>query len=188
MNWKSKNGKKAIVKASLIGVGMFAVGTGVGVIATSGHTDNGQRVKTTKAEPQGIVTSESSHVLSSHKFTSKTKGTVNTNKSPALSHVETSSSSSSSISESLSSSSQSSSSDSNNSSSATQNSSASSQANTQVSNDMPDTAAIKTYTVKRGDSLWSISQALHVSFSSLLEKNPSADPDHIEAGYVITIR
>ena len=172
MNLKSKNGKKILRNASMIGVGLFVVGAGVGVITSSSQAGNGQRPK---IQRQGVVEKSVSNISSSSVSSSKTM-TVKKESRKVVS--ASSSNSSSSFSSSASSSSNTS----------TASSSDSDKSSSVKSTDMPNTAAIqKTYSVVRGDSLWSISQALHKSFAELLVKNPSANPDHIEAGEVINL-
>lgn len=178
MNLKSKNGKKVLRNASLIGAGMFILGAGMGV-GISGTTSS--FVQKPRIQKQGIVESSTKNISSS-----KSTRAVSSSESVPSSKLDTSSSIASSESSFSSSSSSSSSSetrkdDSNSNSGAEQ-------AAAPSSTSMPPTAAVpKTYTVVRGDSLWSISQALHKSFAELLIKNPSVNPDHIEAGEVINL-
>lgn len=177
MNLKSKNGKKVLRNASLIGAGMFILGAGIGV-GTSGNMSSS--VQKPKIQKQGIVESSteyksssvSTSAVSSKKVASSKLGESGSSKLDASSSMASSKISSSSSSETHT--------DSTSTSNAQQSDSSS------VS--MPTTAAVrKTYTVVRGDSLWSISQELHKNFAELLIKNPSANPDHIEAGEVINL-
>lgn len=176
MNLKSKNGKKVLRNASLIGAGMFILGAGMGV-GISGTTSS--FVQKPRIQKQGIVESSTKNISSS-----KSTRAVSSSESVPSSKLDTSSSiasSESSFSSSSSSSSETRKDDSNSNSGAEQ-------AAAPSSTSMPPTAAVpKTYTVVRGDSLWSISQALHKSFAELLIKNPSVNPDHIEAGEVINL-
>lgn len=176
MNLKSKNGKKVLRNASLIGAGMFILGAGMGV-GISGTTSS--FVQKPRIQKQGIVESSTKNISSS-----KSTRAVSSSESVPSSKLDTSSSiasSESSFSSSSSSSSETRKDDSNSNSGAEH-------AAAPSSTSMPPTAAVpKTYTVVRGDSLWSISQALHKSFAELLIKNPSVNPDHIEAGEVINL-
>jgi len=161
MNLKSKRGKRTILNAGIIGMGMFAIGAGIGAVVSP--TQPAIQSANTVASKGVVTTSSKAHRLSSES-------------SKQVSSVSQSSSSSQDASSSVSSSSVSEGSNIENAPAAT------------AESDMPDTAAVKTYTVKAGDSLWSISQELHIDFSVLLAKNPSTDPNHIEAGEVINIR
>mgnify|MGYP004700362777 FL=1 len=174
MNLKSKNGKKVLRNASLIGAGMFILGAGIGV-STSGNTSSSS-VQKPRIQKQGIVESSTKS-----KSASVSTSAVSSKK-VASSKLAESGSSKSDTSSSMASSKISSSSE----TSTDSNSNAQQSDSSSVS--MPTTAAVrKTYTVVRGDSLWSISQALHKSFADLLIKNPSTNPDHIEAGEVINL-
>lgn len=174
MNLKSKNGKKVLRNASLIGAGMFILGAGMGV-GISGTTSS--FVQKPRIQKQGIVESSTKNISSS-----KSTRAVSSSESVPSSKLDTSSSIASSESSFSSSSSSETRKDDSNSNSGAE------QAAAPSSTSMPPTAAVpKTYTVVRGDSLWSISQALHKSFAELLIKNPSVNPDHIEAGEVINL-
>jgi len=175
MNLKSKNGKKVLRNASLIGAGMFILGAGIGV-GTSGNTSSS--VQKPRVQKQGVVESSTENKSSSVSTSavSSKRDTSSKLAESASSKLDTSSSIASSK----------------NSSSSSSETHTDSNSNTQQedssSTSMPQTAAVsKTYTVVRGDSLWSISQLLHKNFAELLIKNPSANPDHIEAGEVINL-
>jgi len=175
MNLKSKNGKKVLRNASLIGAGMFILGAGIGV-GTSGNTSSS--VQKPRVQKQGVVESSTENKSSSVSTSavSSKRDTSSKLAESASSKLDTSSSIASSK----------------NSSSSSSETHTDSNSNTQQENSsstsMPQTAAVsKTYTVVRGDSLWSISQLLHKNFAELLIKNPSANPDHIEAGEVINL-
>jgi len=175
MNLKSKNGKKVLRNASLIGAGMFILGAGIGV-GTSGNTFSS--VQKPRVQKQGVVESSTENKSSSVSTSavSSKRDTSSKLAESASSKLDTSSSIASSK----------------NSSSSSSETHTDSNSNTQQENSsstsMPQTAAVsKTYTVVRGDSLWSISQLLHKNFAELLIKNPSANPDHIEAGEVINL-
>lgn len=178
MNLKSKNGKKVLRNASLIGAGMFILGAGIGV-GTSGNMSSS--VQKPKIQKQGIVESSTEY-----KSSSASTNAVSSKRVASSKVVESDSSSSSKLD--TSSSMTSSKSSSSSSSETHTDSNSNTQQADSSSTSMPETAAIsKTYTVVRGDSLWSISQELHKNFAELLIKNPSANPDHIEAGEVINL-
>lgn len=177
MNLKSKNGKKVLRNASLIGAGMFILGAGIGV-GTSGNTSSS--VQKPRVQKQGVVESStenksssvSTSAVSSKRDTSSKLAESASSKLDTSSSIASSKNSSSSSSETHTDS----------------NSNSNTQQENSSSTSMPQTAAVsKTYTVVRGDSLWSISQLLHKNFAELLIKNPSANPDHIEAGEVINL-
>lgn len=177
MNLKSKNGKKVLRNASLIGAGMFILGAGIGV-GTSGNTSSS--VQKPRVQKQGVVESStenksssvSTSAVSSKRNTSSKLAESASSKLDTSSSIASSKNSSSSSSETHTDS----------------NSNSNTQQENSSSTSMPQTAAVsKTYTVVRGDSLWSISQLLHKNFAELLIKNPSANPDHIEAGEVINL-
>lgn len=177
MNLKSKNGKKVLRNASLIGAGMFILGAGIGV-GTSGNTFSS--VQKPRVQKQGVVESSTENKSSSVSTSavSSKRDTSSKLAESASSKLDTSSSIASSKNSSSSSSSSETHTDSN----------SNTQQENSSSTSMPQTAAVsKTYTVVRGDSLWSISQLLHKNFAELLIKNPSANPDHIEAGEVINL-
>lgn len=179
MNLKSKNGKKVLRNASLIGAGMFILGAGIGV-GTSGNTSSS--VQKPRVQKQGVVESSTENKSSSVSTSdvSSKRDTSSKLAESASSKLDTSSSIAFSKNSSSSSSSSETHTDSNSNSNTQQENSS--------STSMPQTAAVsKTYTVVRGDSLWSISQLLHKNFAELLIKNPSANPDHIEAGEVINL-
>lgn len=179
MNLKSKNGKKVLRNASLIGAGMFILGAGIGV-GTSGNMSSS--VQKPKIQKQGIVESSTEYKSSSASTNAVSSKRV------ASSKVAKSDSSSSKLDTSSSMTSSKSSSSSSSETHTDSNSNSNTQQADSSSTSMPETAAIsKTYTVVRGDSLWSISQELHKNFAELLIKNPSANPDHIEAGEVINL-
>lgn len=177
MNLKSKNGKKVLRNASLIGAGMFILGAGIGV-GTSGNTSSS--VQKPRVQKQGVVESStenksssvSTSAVSSKRDTSSKLAGSASSKLDTSSSIASSKNSSSSSSETHTDS----------------NSNSNTQQEDSSSTSMPQTAAVsKTYTVVRGDSLWSISQLLHKNFAELLIKNPSANPDHIEAGEIINL-
>ena len=84
MNLKSKNGKKILRNASLIGAGMFVLGAGMGV-GISGTTSS--FVQKPRIQKQGIVESSTKNIPSS-----KSTRAVSSSESVASSKLDTSSS------------------------------------------------------------------------------------------------
>lgn len=172
----SKKNKKRIITASIIGISMFAIGSGVGA-ATSGISSMAaNRQSTPPVEKQGgeIGSVSSSAVKSSSKRISSSSSAQS-----SLSSVSSSSELSRAVSSSSSSSSESS-----QASSGPNNHDTSSVSIT----GMPHTAAVRTsYTVQAGDTLNIISAKLKISVNDLISINHIVNMDHIEVGQVLTL-
>lgn len=173
----SKKNKKRIITASIIGISMFAIGSGVGV-ATSGVSSMvANRQSTPPVEEQGgeIGSVSSSVVKRSPKRISSASSAQS-----SLSSLSSSSESSRAVSSSSSSSSE----------STSQASSGSSNHDTTLvsTTGMPETAAVRTsYTVQAGDNLNIISAKLKISVNDLISMNHIINMDHIEVGQVLTL-
>lgn len=175
----SKKNKKRIITASIIGISMFAIGSGVGVATSGVSSMAANRQSTPPVEKQG---GEVGSVSSSAVKRSSKRISSSSSAQSSLSSVSSSSESSRAVSSSSLSSS--SSSESSQASSGSNNHDTSSVSTT----GMPETAAVRTsYTVQAGDTLNIISAKLKISVNDLISMNHIVNMDHIEIGQVLTL-